>query len=550
MSTKASPADVIRRHRAGFAAWISRTDHKHIGLLYMFSALLFFCAGGMEAMAMRAQLALPNLKVLTPQLYDQIFTMHGTTMIFLVVVPVLTGFGIYMTPLMIGASDLAFPWLAATGFWLQLVGGLVLYASFAAGAAPAAGWFAYAPLTENTFSPGPGLDCWAIALLLISAGGIASSIALVVTIAWLRTPGMTIRRAPLFVWMTMVTSLMIISSQPVLMAALTMLLGDRLLHALFFDPAHGGSPLLWQHYFWTFGHPEVYIMILPAFGMISEVIPVFSRKPIFGPSLIAASSVAIAFLSYGVWVHHMFAVALGRTFLSAFAASSMLIAIPTGVKIFNWTATMWGGSIRLTTSMLFAVAFLLEFTIGGLSGVAFANVPVDWQLTDTYYVVAHIHFVLFGGTIFALFSGIYYWFPKITGRMLDEKVGRWHFWLVVIGFNATFFVQHFLGLLGMPRRVYTYPDLPWLRALNLTSTIGAGVLTLGILVFFCNILASFCLGRPAGNNPWDAWTLEWATTSPPPRENFLLVPAVKSRRPLWDLSHPDSLGADRSLGGA
>jgi heme/copper-type cytochrome/quinol oxidase subunit 1 len=324
------------------------------------------------------------------------------------------------------------------------------------------------------------------------------------------------------------------------MATLVMLLCDRLLHAIFFDPVRGGAPLLWQHYFWTFGHPEVYVMILPGFGMISEVIPVFSRKPIFGYPLVAVSSVAIAFLSYGVWAHHMFAVALGRTFLSAFAASSMLIAVPTGVKILNWTATLWGGSIRFTTSMLFAIAFLLEFTIGGLSGVAFANVPVDWQLTDTYYVVAHIHYVLFGGTIFALFSGIYYWFPKITGRMLDETIGRWHFWLVVVGFNATFFVQHFLGLLGMPRRVYTYPNLPWLGPLNLISKVGAGVLTLGILVFCANMVLGLCFGKPAGDNPWDGWTLEWAASSPPARENFEHAPPVRSRRPLWDLSHPDS----------
>ncbi len=510
--------------------WISRTDHKHIGVMYILSALLFSVAGGMEAMTMRAQLALPNLKLLTPQLYNQVFTMHGTTMIFLVLMPVLTGFGLYMAPLMIGAADLAFPRLAALGFGLQVCGGVLLYVSFATGSAPDAGWFSYAPLTERAFSPGSGLDYWAVALLLLAASAVSSAINLVVTIATQRTPGMTMRRLPVFVWMILITSLMIVFSQPVLAASLVMLLSDRLLHARFFDPALGGAPLLWQHYFWIFGHPEVYIMILPGFGMISEVIPVFSRKPIFGYPLVAASSVAIAFLSFGVWAHHMFAVALGRTFLSAFAASSMLIAVPTGVKIFNWTATMMSGSIRFTTSMLFAVAFLLEFTIGGLSGVAFATVPIDWQLTDTYFVVAHIHYVFFGGTIFALFAGIYYWFPKMTGRMLDESIGRWHFWLVVVGFNATFFVQHFLGLLGMPRRVYTYPDLPGWGALNLTSTLGAGILTLGMLGFLANMLVSLRFGQPAGENPWNAWTLEWAATLPP----------VRSRRPLWDLSHPES----------
>ena len=527
--------------KLGFAGWIARTDHKHIGVMFMLSALLFFLAGGMEAMAMRAQLALPNLKLLTPQLYNQIFTMHGTTMIFLVAMPVLIGFGMYMVPLMIGANDLAFPRLAGLSFWLQVGGGVLLYWSFATGQAPDAGWFSYAPLTERAFSPGAGLDYWAVALLLLAASAVASAVVLVVTIVTLRTPGMTMRRLPLFVWMMLISSLMIVFSQPVLAASLVMLLSDRMLHAVFFDAAQGGAPLLWQHYFWIFGHPEVYILIIPAFGMISEVIPVFSRKPIFGYPLVAASSVAIGFLSYGVWAHHMFAVALGRPFLSVFAASSMLIAVPTGVKIFNWTATMWGGSIRFTTSMLFAVAFLLEFTIGGLSGVAFAAIPIDWQLTDSYFVVAHIHYVLFGGTIFALFAGIYYWFPKMTGHLLDESIGRWHFWLVVIGFNATFFVQHFLGLLGMPRRVYTYPDLPGLAALNLTSTVGAGILTLGVLLFCVNILVSLRFGHPAGDNPWNAWTLEWAATSPPALENFQQVPAVKSRRPLWDLAHPDSV---------
>src|SRR5580693_1715174 len=495
--------------------WLFVTHHKRVGVLYMLSALLFFLAGGMEAMVMRAQLAAPNLKLISPEIYNQMFTMHGTTMIFLVAMPVLTGFGVYLVPLMIGANQTALPRLGALSFWQQLLGGVLLYFSFATGSAPNAGWFSYAPLSEKPFSPGPGVDFWAFALLLIAAASIGAAINLIVTIATERAPGMTMRLVPLFVWMTFVASVMIVFALPALAAALVMLLSDRLLHAHFFDPAQGGSPILWQHYFWIFGHPEVYIVVLPAFGIISEIIPVFSRKPIFGYPFVATSTVAIALLSYGVWAHHMFAVALGRNFLSVFAASSMLIAVPTGVKIFNWTATMWGGSIRFTTSMLFAVAFLLEFTIGGLSGVAFAAIPVDWQLTDTYFVVAHIHYVLFGGTIFALFAGVYYWFPKMTGHMLDETIGRLHFWLVVIGFNATFFVQHFLGLLGMPRRVYTYPDLPGLGSLNLTSTLGAGVLTFGILVFCCNLLVSLQFGGTAGDNPWNAWTLEWATTSPP-----------------------------------
>jgi cytochrome c oxidase subunit 1/cytochrome c oxidase subunit I+III len=505
------------------AEFLRRNDHRRIGVLYMISALVFFLIGGAEAMVMRAQLALPDLKLLAPGAYNQIFTMHGTTMIFLVVTPVLTGFGIYLVPPMIGAEDMAFPRLSAVAFWLQAGGGLLLYAGFAAGNAPDAGWFSYAPLSERPFSPGPGLDLWAAALLLIGCGSIGSAINLVVTIVTARTAGITMRRAPLFVWMNLVNSVMILFALPVLAASLVMLLADRLLHARFFDSAQGGSPLLWQHYFWIFGHPEVYIMILPAFGMISEIIPVFSRRPIFGYPFMAASTLAIAFLSYGVWVHHMFAVALGRTLLSVFAAASMLIAVPTGVKIFSWTATMFGGSVRLTTSMLFAVAFLLEFTIGGLSGVAFAAVPVDWQMTDTYFVVAHIHYVLFGGTIFAIFAGTYYWFPKMTGHLLDEAIGRWHFWLVVVGFNMTFFVQHFLGILGMPRRVYTYAGFPGWGALNLISTIGAGILTLGVLIFVANVLVSLRFGAVAGANPWDAWTLEW-TDDP-------LTAKVRSRRP-------------------
>jgi len=348
------------------------------------------------------------------------------------------------------------------------------------------------------------------------------------------------RLVPLFVWMTLVTSVMIVFALPALAASLVMLLSDRWQYARFFDPSQGGAPLLWQHYFWIFGHPEVYIVVLPAFGMISEIIPVFSRKPIFGYPFVATSTVAIALLSYGVWVHHMFAAALGRNVLAVFSAASLLIAVPTGMKIFSWIATMWGGAIRFTTAMLFAVAFLLEFTVGGLSGVAFATVPVDWQLTDTYFVVAHIHYVLFGGTVFALLAGVHYWFPKMSGRLMDEKLGRWSFWLIVIGFNTAVFVQHFLGLMGMTRRVYTYPDLPWYGTLNLVSTTGAAILVFGILVFCANLAMSLFFGAQAGNDPWNAWTLEWAAASPPLPQNFAEIPQVRSRRPLWDLKHPEA----------
>ncbi len=542
MSEAALPLPAAESRSAALD-WLSTIDHKQIGILYMLLALFFFLVGGVEAMLMRAQLALPNLKFLAPEAYDQTFTMHGTTMIFLVVTPVLIGFSTYLVPLMIGARDLAFPRLNALGFWLQLAGSVLLYVSFAAGGAPDAGWFSYAPLSEKPYSAHAGLDYWALALLLLGTSTTLAAINFIVTIAALRAPGLTIRRLPLFVWMTLVNSGLIVFAMPALNAALVMLLMDRRLHAHFFDAAQGGAPLLWQHYFWIFGHPEVYILVLPGFGMISEIIPVFSRKPIFGYDFVAASTLAIAFLSYGVWVHHMFAVALGKVFLSVFAASSMLIAVPTGVKIFNWAATMVGGSIRFTTAMLFAIAFLLEFTIGGLSGVAFAIVPIDWQLTDTYFVVAHFHYVLFGGTAFALFAGAYYWFPKMSGRMLNETIGKWNFWMVVIGFNLTFFVQHILGLLGMPRRVYTYPNLPWWGALNAISTFGAVILGMGSLIFLVNLASSLIFGAKAGNDPWDAWTLEWATASPPPPENFENVPGVNSRRPLWDLKAGRTAGA-------
>jgi cytochrome c oxidase subunit I len=524
---------------AGILAWISSVDHKQVGIMYLLAALFFFLVGGLEAIAIRIQLAQPGMHFMSPAVYDQIFTMHGTTMIFLVVMPVLIGLGIYLVPLMIGTSEMAFPRLNALSLWLLVAGGFLLYFSFVAGGAPDAGWFSYTPLSEKVYSTHSGLDYWVLGLLVLGIGTVASAINFVVTIVTRRTAGMDFTLLPLFVWMTLVNSFLILLALPALNATLVMLLIDRALGGRFFVPTEGGSPILWQHYFWTFGHPEVYIMVLPAFGIISEVVPVFSRKPIFGYAFVAASTVAIAFLSYGVWVHHMFATGLGRVWYYAFAATSMLIAVPTGVKIFAWIATMWGGTLRFTTAMLFAVAFLVEFTIGGLSGVMFATVPIDWQLTDTYFVVAHFHYVLFGGTAFAVFAGAYYWFPKITGRMLSERLGRLHFWMTIVGFNATFFVQHFLGLMGMPRRVYTYPDLPWFGPLNLASTVGAFILMFATAVFLFNVVKSLRRGQPAGDNPWEAWTLEWATASPPPVENFTRLPDVRSRRPLWDLRHPD-----------
>ncbi|MDB5220996.1 MAG: cytochrome c oxidase, subunit [Myxococcaceae bacterium] len=537
MTTAIAPGvDEAEHEDKGAFRWVATVDHKRIGILYLLTALVFFLIGGLEALAIRLQLARPLSNLLSPDTFNQLFTMHGTTMIFLVVMPTLVGFGNYFVPLMIGARDMAFPRLNAMSYWLFPFGGALLHFSLLAGGAPAAGWFSYAPLSETPFNSTTGTDYWALALFVLGISSVAGGINIIATVITLRAPGLTIRRLPLFVWMTFITAILIILALPVLNAALVMLLIDRQLDAHFFQANGGGSAILWQHFFWAFGHPEVYIMALPAFGMISEVIPVFSRNRIFGYEFIAASTVAIAVLSFGVWAHHMFAAGLGHRVDLAFAASSMLIAVPTGVKILNWIATMWGGTIRLTTAMAFAVAFLVEFVIGGLSGVQFAAAPVDWQLTDSYYVVAHFHYVLFGGTVFAVFAATYYWFPKMTGRLLSERWGKVHFWMTVLGFNLTFFVQHFLGVLGMPRRVFTYPDLPWWGTINMLSTIGAFVLGVSVMVFLANGGYSLVRGKIAGDNPWEAWTLEWATTSPPPPHNFDRVPPVRGRRPLWDLA--------------
>jgi cytochrome c oxidase subunit 1/cytochrome c oxidase subunit I+III len=547
-SATLSPAPVVADAQAGqgLLSWVATVDHKRIGILYLVTTFGFFLVGGVEALLIRLQLAVPNNTFLKPETFNQLFTMHGTTMIFLVVMPALIGFANYFVPLMIGARDMAFPRLNAMSYWLLLFGGLLLHFSVLAGGTPSAGWFSYAPLSETPFSSNSGIDYWIMALLILGIGTVAGSINMIVTILTLRAPGMTLRRVPLFVWMVFINSFLIIGAMPALNAAIVMLLIDRQLEAHFFLANQGGSPLLWQHFFWTFGHPEVYIMALPAFGMISEVIPVFSRKPIFGYGFVAASTVAIGLLSFGVWAHHMFTVGLGHTADLFFAAASMAIAVPTGIKVFNWIATMWGGSIRFTTAMCFAIAFIIQFVVGGLSGITFAVAPIDWQMHNTYYVVAHFHYVLFGGTLFGMLAGLYYWFPKLSGRMLSEKLGKWQFWLTVIGFNLTFFIQHFLGFMGMPRRVYTYPDLPGWGAINLLSTCGAFILGFAMLLLGVNILWSLRRGRCAPDNPWEAWTLEWATTSPPPAHNFDRVPPIRGRRPLWDLAHPnqaDSINA-------
>jgi cytochrome c oxidase subunit 1/cytochrome c oxidase subunit I+III len=519
----------------GLLQWISSVDHKMIGIMYLLIALIFFLMGGAEALLMRIQLAQPVNHFLTPEAYDQIFTMHGTTMIFLVAMPAVLGFAVYFTPLMIGANEMAFPRMNSFSLWITFFGGLLLYFSFLAGGGPDAGWFNYAPLNEKNYSSSNGIDYYAMGLLLTGIGSVTTSINLIVTILHYRVKGMKLNMLPLFVWMVFVNSFLLIAAFPSLNAALAMLLLDRQFNAHFFNTTNGGSALLWQHLFWIFGHPEVYIVILPPFGILSEVFPVFSRKPIFGYAFVAASSVAIALLAFGVWAHHMFAVGLGNTVDAFFSASSMLIGIPTGVKVFNWIATMYGGKIKFTVSMMFAIAFLIEFTIGGLSGIAFSIVPIDWQLTDTYYVVAHLHYVFIGGTIFGVLAGLFYWFPKMTGKMLDEKMGKWFFWLFVIGFNGTFLVQHALGMLGMPRRVFTYPDLPGYAILNLISTIGAFLMGASVLLLVYIVYRSIKNGKSAGNDPWNGFTLEWLTSSPPPLKNFDEVPGVKSRWPLWDM---------------
>jgi cytochrome c oxidase subunit 1 len=525
--------------------WVVTVDHKRLGIMYICMGLVFLLVAGLEASLIRLQLVVPENTLLSPQVFNRLFTMHGTTMVFFVGIPILFGFANYLVPLMIGARDLAFPRLNAFGFWLTLFGGLLLYFSYlagdglyGAGSAPDVGWFAYSPLTGRAFSPGNSTDYWNLAILASGFGTIATSVNLIATTLSMRCPGMTLSRMPLFVWMMLVVSGMTLVILPPLSAAQIMLLFDRFLGSHFFDTQAGGSAVLWQHFFWFFGHPEVYVLAIPAFAFASEIIPVFSRKVIFGYPMMVAATVGIGVVSMGVWAHHMFAVGMGRTPNAFFAASTMLVGVPTGVKIFNWLGTIYGGRIRFATPMLFCTAFLFQFLCAGLTGIMLAVVPFDWQLTDSYFVVAHFHFVLIGATIFNIFAAMYYWFPKATGRMLSETLGRWHFWLLVIGFNLTFVTLHFVGILGMPRRIYTYPaDRGW-ELWNLVATLGVPIQAAAILLFLINVILSLRRGKPAGNDPWDAWTLEWSTPSPPPPYNFDTIPEVKSRRPMWDLKHP------------
>jgi len=526
--------------------WVTTVDHKQLGILYVSYGLLFLVIGGIEATILRLQLVRPHNSFVSPQVFNQMFTMHGTTMIFFVAMPIVFGFANYLVPLMIGARDMAFPRLNAFSFWLTAFSGLFLYFSFVggyglygAGTAPDVGWFAYAPLTSKTFSPGHSTDYWTIALLVSGFGSIGTAINIVATVVSMRCPGMTLGKMPLLVWLNLTMAALVILAVSPLTAAQLMLLVDRYLGGHFFDTQAGGSAVLWMHFFWVFGHPEVYVLVLPAFAFASEIIPVFSRKAMFGYPVMVAATVAIAFISMSVWAHHMFTVGMSSAGNTFFILTTMAIAVPTGIKIFNWLATMWGGKIYFKAPMLFCIAFLFQFLIAGLTGVMLSSAPFDWQLGNSYFVVAHFHYVIVGGILFCIFAAFYYWYPKVTGRMYSEKLAKAHFWLFVIGFHLTFDFMHVPGLLGMPRRIYTYePGRGW-DTWNLLTTVGVAFQAAGVLAFVFNLVRSYVSGRGAGSDPWDAWTLEWSTTSPPPEYNYRSVPVVKSRRPLWDLKHPE-----------
>jgi cytochrome c oxidase subunit I len=527
-------------------SWVVTVDHKKLGMLYIGYALIFLLVAGIEALTIRMQLFFPHNTLITPQTFNRLFTMHGTTMVFLVGMPILFGFGNYLIPLMIGARDMAFPRLNAFSFWISAFAGILLYYSYIGGnslsgisTAPDVGWFAYAPLTSRAFSPGPAMDYWAIALILSGIGSIGTSINILATVFCMRCKGMTLLRMPLLPWLYATTSFLVLVAVSPLTAAQIMLMIDRYLGGHFFDTQAGGSAILWAHFFWIFGHPEVYVLVLPAFAFANEIIPVFSRKAIFGYPAMMAASVGIGFISLGVWAHHMFTIGMTSFGNAFFTLSTMLVSIPTGIKTFNWLATIWGGRIRFEVPMMFSIGFLFQWVLAGLTGIMLAVSPWNWQLHNSYFVVAHFHYVLVGAILFMIFAAIYYWYPKMTGRMLDDRLGKWHFWLMIIGFHLTFTIMHIPGLLGMPRQIYTYePDRGW-TTLNQIISVGGIIQGIATLILVYNLVHSYFRGREAGPDPWDAWTLEWSTHSPPPEYNFVVDPIVASRRPLWDLKHPE-----------
>jgi cytochrome c oxidase subunit 1/cytochrome c oxidase subunit I+III len=520
--------------KSGLYGWLSTVDHKLLGRRYLVTAFAFLIAGGIEAIVMRLQLSGPNLRLLSPEAYNQLFSMHGITMIFWYAQPILSGFAVYLVPLMAGSRDMAFPRLNAFSYWTFLLSGLFLYGGYAIGAGPHAGWFAYAPYTERQYSPGPNMDFYALSLIFLTVSTTAGAVNFIVTILHHRAPGMRIDRMPLFFYSTFTTSVLSVLSLPALTAACVFLELDRNWNTHFFDSTHGGSPLLWQHSFWFFGHPWVYIIFLPATGMVSMIIPVFSRRNIIGYGYVALATVLTGVVGMGVWVHHMFAVGMNQIAMSAFSAASMIISVFSVVQIFAWLATVWYGRPVIRTPMLFALGFIALLVIGGLSGVVTALIPFDWQLTDTYFVVAHIHYVLIGANLFPVMAGFYYWLPKMTGRMMNERAGRWSFWLMFIGFNVGFFPMHILGLAGMPRRIYTYPaNMGW-GDINMLVSAGVAIFIIGLLISLINWFWSIRSGPLAGPNPWKSDTLEWSVPSPPPSYGSLHIPRVHARAPLWE----------------